>query len=333
MSGTAMATTGRILWRMLEHRGIDPAPLYVEAGLDPEKLDNPQARYPGKQAILPWVLSSKLLNDPTFGLSIAQVWQPSDFHALGCAFMASSTLRDGLNRLIRYNAIIYDVIGYSIVERDDRAILSYSKQQDELDEPAILEDARWAVVLDGCRRIYGADLNPLEVSFKHSEPKSGLEVFLAYFRCPLRFDEPVARMIFPLEILDRPLPAANRVLALTLDHSLSSYLAKLQHDDIVSRTKTAISKKLPTGNATIETVAATLHMSPRNLQRKLSTVDTTYRKLADTVRQELAESYLTQDSFTIAEIGYLTGFSSQTAFTRAFKRWTGLTPQDFRVAA
>jgi AraC-like DNA-binding protein len=318
---------------MLELRGIDPAPFYKEAGLDPESLDDPRARYQTKEAILPWRLASELLDDPAFGLSIAQVWQPSDFHALGCAFMASTTLRDALNRLIRYNATVYSMIGYSIAERDDRAILSYSKQHGVLDEPAILEDTRWAVVLDGCRRIYGADLNPLEVSFWHGDPKSGLEEFLAYFRCPLRFDEPVAKMIFPVEILDRPLRAANRELALTLDHSLSSYLAKLQHNDILSRTKAAISNNLPSGNATIQTVAAALHMSPRNLQRKLSAEDTTYRKLVDTVRQELAESYLTQDSFTIAEIGYLTGFSSQAAFTRAFKRWTGLTPQDFRVAA
>lgn len=333
MIGTAIATAARILWRMLEHRGIDPTPLFKEAGLDTNSLDNPLVRYPIREGILAWTRASEMLEDPAFGLTIAKVWQPSDFHALGCAIMASATLRDALNRLIRYNSVVYDVISYSLAEHDGRATLSYDPVHDALDEPAILEDTRWAVVLDGCRRIYGADLNPLEVSFWHGEPKSGLEEFLAYFRCPLRFDEPVARMIFPVDVLDRPLPAANRELALTLDHSLSSHLAKLQHDDIVSRTKTAISNNLPSGNATIQAVAATLHMSPRNLQRKLSAEDTTYRKLVDTVRQELAESYLTQEDFTIAEIGYLTGFSSQAAFTRAFKRWTGLTPMDYRVAA
>ena len=333
MIGTTIATAARILWRMLEHRGIDPTPLFKEAGLDTNSLDNPLVRYPIKEGILAWTRASEMLEDPAFGLTIAKVWQPSDFHALGCAFMASATLRDALNRLIRYNSVVYDVISYSRAERDGRAILSYDPVHDALDEPAILEDTRWAVVLDGCRRIYGADLNPLEVSFWHGEPKSGLEEFLSYFRCPQRFDEPVAKMIFPVDVLNKPLPAANHELALTLDHSLSSYLAKLQHNDIVSRTKTAISNNLPSGNATIQAVAATLHMSPRNLQRKLSAEDTTYRKLVDTVRQEMAESYLTQENFTIAEIGYLTGFSSQAAFARAFKRWTGLTPQDFRVAA
>ena len=82
-----------------------------------------------------------------------------------------------------------------------------------LDEPPILEDTRWAVVLDACRRVYAADLDPLEVTFWHPEPESGLEAFLEYFRCPLRFGEPVASMTFPAGVLDKRLPAASRELA------------------------------------------------------------------------------------------------------------------------
>lgn len=333
MTGTAIATAGRLLWRMLERRGIDPAALFNEAGLDAESLDDPLERYPGKEGRLAWRLASKLLDDPAFGLTISQVWQPSDFHALGCAFLASTTLRDALNRLIRYNAVVYDVISYSLAESDGRAILSYSTQHDALDEPAILEDTRWAVVLDACRRIYGADLDPLEVSFWHSEPKSAIDEFLAYFRCPLRFGESVARMTFPAEVLDRPLPAANRELALANDRTLIDYFARLHREDIISRTKSAISDYLPSGNLTIELVAGKLNMSPRNFQRKLAAENASYRKLVDAVRHELAASYLTDGSFTLAEISYLLGFSSQAAFSRAFKRWTGVTPQESRGAA
>ena len=333
MSGTAIATAGRILWRMLERRGIDPAPLYREAGIDTESLDSPRTRYPEHKAILLWKLAAGRVSDPAFGLDIAQLWQPSDFHGLGCAFMASSTLREALNRLIRYNAVVYDVVRYSLAEHDDRAILSYSARHKALDEPAILQDNRWALVLDACRRIYGADLDPLEVSFWHAAPQSGMDEFRAFFCCPLRFGEPVASMLFPAAVLDRPLPAANRELALTLDQSLGDYLARLQADDIIAQTKSAISTCLPSGDATIRKAAASLHMSPRNLQRRLSAMDTTFRRLVDTVRLELAESYLAANSFTLAEISYLIGFSSQAAFSRAFKRWTGSTPQDFRDAA
>jgi len=332
MSGTTIATAGRILWRMLEHRGVDPALLFKEVGLDSESRDNPLIRYPGKEARLAWTRASEMLDDPAFGLTIAQVWQPSDFHALGCAFMASTTLRDALNRLVHYNAVVYDVISYSLAEQDGRAILSYNALHGKLDEPAILEDTRWAVVLDACRRVYGANLDPLEVIFWHTEPESGMDEFLEYYRCPLRFGEPIASMTFPLEALDKPLPASNRELALSLDRTLIDYVEKLQRDDIVSRTKSAISEYLPSGNVASEVVAGTLNISPRSLQRKLAAEGTTYRKLIDAVRQELAESYVTDGNFSLTEISYLLGFSSQAAFSRAFKRWTGVTPQEFRDA-
>ena len=333
MIGTAIATAGRILWRMLERRGIDPEPLFKEAGLDPDSRDNPLVRYPIKEARLAWTRASKMLDDPAFGLTIATVWRPSDFHALGCAFMASTTLRDALNRLVRYHAVVYDVISYSLAEQDGRAILSCNPVHGKLDEPAILEDTRWAVVLDACRRVYGANLDPLEVIFWHAEPESGMDEFLEYYRCPLRFGEPIASMTFPSEVLDRPLPGSNRELALSLDRTLIDYIEKLQRDDIVSRTKSAISEYLPSGNVASEVVAGTLNISTRSLQRKLAAEGTTYRKLYDAVRQELAESYVTDGNFSLTEISYLLGFSSQAAFSRAFKRWTGVTPREFRDAA
>jgi AraC-like DNA-binding protein len=74
-------------------------------------------------------------------------------------------------------------------------------------------------------------------------------------------------------------------------------------------------------------------MSPRSLQRKLANVDTTFRNLVEQVREELAKSFLTDESYNLIEITYMLGFSSQSSFTRAFKRWTGVTPQDFRDAA
>lgn len=333
MSGTAIATAVRILWRMLERRGIDPTPLFKEAGLDPECLDNPLVRYPWKEARIAWSLASKLLDDPAFGLTIAQVWQPSDFHALGCAFMASATLREALNRLVRYNAVVYDVISYSLVESDDHAILSYSPAHGELDEPAILEDTRWALILDACRRIYGADLDPLEVTFLHSEPSSAMDEFTEYFHCPLRFSQQVARMTFSAGIIDKTLPASNRELALTLDKTLSEYVVKLHRDDIVSRTKSSISECLLSGKVNCQLVADALHLGPRSLQRKLAAEGTTFSKLVETVRHELAEPYLADGSFTLLEISYLIGFSEQSSFSRAFKRWTGFTPQEFRDAA
>jgi AraC-like DNA-binding protein len=332
MTGTTIATANRILLRMLEQYGIDPLPFFRKAGIDPAELSKSMVRYPWKQAVVIWKEISELV-DPAFGLSASQVWQPSDFHALGCAFMSSSSLRDALNRVVRFNSLVYDVVGYSLVECDEHTVLSYIAKYDIHDEPAILEDTRWALILDACRRIYGEELNPVEVSFWHDEPGSAIDKFTEYYRCPIRFNEKHARMTFPTEVLDKPLPASNYELALALDRTLGNYVSKFEQEDIVARTKSIICEFLPSGNVTNEMVADALHMSSRSLQRKLADVDTNFRYLVEQVRQELAKSYLADRTYNLIEITYMLGFSSQSSFSRAFKRWTGITPQDFREAA
>lgn len=330
MSGTAISTSVRILWRMLEHRGIDPMPLFKEVGIDSEQLNNPQIRYQADKMRLAWTRAAELTDDPAFGLSIAEVWQPTDFHALGYAFMASMTLRKALDRLVRFNAVVDSVVSFSVVERGDQVLLSYSAEHSEVDEPAILEDARWAVVLGMCRQAYGADLDPLDITFLHPEPSTHLGEFFGQFRCPMRFGEPVATMTFPVGVLDNPLPASNRELACAHDRILTDIIGKLKRDDIVSRVKSAIFENLPEGHLTDKTVAEVLHMSPRTLQRKLAAEDTSFRNLVEEIRRELAEAYLADDKFSIIEISYLLGFSDKSSFYRAFKRWTSSTPQEFR---
>jgi len=140
-------------------------------------------------------------------------------------------------------------------------------------------------------------------------------------------------MTFSAGIIDKTLPASNRELALTLDKTLSEYVVKLHRDDIVSRTTSSISECLLSGKVNCQLVADALHLGPRSLQRKLAAEGTTFSKLVETVRHELAEPYLADGSFTLLEISYLLGFSEQSSFSRAFKRWTGFTPQEFRDAA
>ena len=182
MPGTVIATTIRLLWRILERRGVDPAPLFKEAGLDPETLSNPRARYPVDVMRRACARAAELLDDPASGLSAAEVWQPTDFHALGFAFLASTTLRSALNRVVRYTAVVNDMIDFSLVEHGEQTTLVCSTENSDIDEVATLEDARWAIVLDMCRRAYGVDLDPIEVTFVHSEPGPALGKFYGYFR-------------------------------------------------------------------------------------------------------------------------------------------------------
>ena len=91
MFGTYLATSSRILWRLLERYGIDPELVFREAGLDPEQMDQPRKRYPLENLWAAWARAADLIDDPCCGLQAAECWHPTDFHALGYAFCASST--------------------------------------------------------------------------------------------------------------------------------------------------------------------------------------------------------------------------------------------------
>ena len=107
-------------------------------------------------------------------------------------------------------------------------------------------------------------------------------------------------------------------------------IAALDQDDIITRVKRAIVQFLPSENCTKQRVASELAMSPSALQQKLATLDTSFQDLLNQIRQSLAMDYMEQSRVSITEMSFLLGFSDTSSFTRAFRRWTGKSPRDFR---
>ena len=127
------------------------------------------------------------------------------------------------------------------------------------------------------------------------------------------------------------LPIANRQLAATLDAILTRQLADLDRSNVAARCKAVLLEPLASGESPEGDIAKELHMSRRTLQRKLADADLTYQQLVDDTRHDLALRYLEDPGKSITEITFLLGFSGQSAFTRAFRRWTGKSPTDYRA--
>jgi AraC-like DNA-binding protein len=136
-----------------------------------------------------------------------------------------------------------------------------------------------------------------------------------------------------MDKIDTPLGGYNPEIARIHDQIIIRYLADMNKDDIVERAKGAIIKLLPSGKVTDEKVAQELFMSVRSLQRNLHQRDTTFGQLLDAVRQDLANEYVRDRSISLTEVAFILGFSEQSVFSKAFKRWTGRTPSDMRKAA
>jgi AraC-like DNA-binding protein len=325
---TSLASLARPLWRLLERYQIDPEFVFREAGLDPMLMKDSRSRYSEERLQVVWAKAAELIEDRCFGLRVAEVWYPTDLHALGHAFQASSTLRTALQRLARYVHVVDHAVGFSLVSDGER--LSIALVTDSPKTPAE-EDASWALVVGLCRTAGGEQLNPTEVRLKHRE-LGCQDAYERFFRCSVLLGMNESAIAFARADVDRPLPARNREIARANDRILSEFLADLRQLDLIGRVKTAISLELPSGTPHDETIAKAVFMSARTLRRKLAAEGTSYSQLLDAVRSELAKQYVADGARSLSEITFLLGFSELSAFSRAFKRWTGQTPSAFREA-
>ena len=170
------------------------------------------------------------------------------------------------------------------------------------------------------------------LQFRHPRPPQ-TEEHERLFGCAIEFDAPRTRMLISREAWQaRTTGAQAGVLQILAEHA-DLLLEKLpKGPDLVERTRKAIGQRLRGGDSTLEAVAAELAMSPRTLQRHLRELGYSFNALADEVRQKVADLYLRQPDIAIAEVAYLLGFSEQSAFNRAFRRWYGVTPKQYRFA-
>ena len=332
MRGSSISSWALLVAKALEADGHDSEDLFRRAGLDPARLRDADARYPVDGMCRLWRLAVQVTGDPYFGLKVAGFWHPATMHALGYSWMASDSLRDALTRMARYGRLVTTVAEMTLEEFDDhfafriRPLIARSKVPNEA------MDAGLATFVSMCRTSYGDDFNPLRVAAQRpafDDPAPYIE----YFHAPVEFSAPDNILYFSKQSLEAHLLTANPRLARVNDRVVTQYLAQFDKGSTAMRVRAKLIDLLSAGNVTQKDVADSLHMSLRTLQRKLSEEKTSYKELLDETRRELANQYLRQACLSVSEVTYLLGFSEPSNFARAFKRWTGRTPSEFRTAA
>ena len=172
--------------------------------------------------------------------------------------------------------------------------------------------------------------NPIEVVFAHPMPARTHE-HARIFGCPVRFGAGADAIRFPANLLESPSRLRSDELATTLEATSRDLALSVTHEsDFAARVRVHVWERLKSGDTSIEGVARDLKMSGRTLQRSLSEAKTSHRELVDEVRSLFARQLLSRDDLRLIEIAMLLGFSDQTAFQKAFVRWTGVTPAKWR---
>ena len=314
-----------ILWNILIDYGHDAESVFLEVGIDREMILKPGARYPHARAESLCSKLDDLIDDPCWGLRGVKFWHPSHFNALGYVWLASGTLREAITRTTRYAHVMGTDREHRVENTAKGLTVTLSRS---LKLPALM-DLSMSIWLSACRLNYGPDLNPMEVNFIHSQLACGKK-YESYFRAPIKFDAETDSITFPADAVDKRLPIGNPHLAALSDQYIATYLADLDKNNIVQRVKGAIIEMLPSGGVSDEKVAKRLNMSTRSLQRKLQGAHTTFGKLLDEVRQEVAEHYIHDSNVSLSEIAFVLGYSEYSSFWRAYKRWTKASPSDIR---
>ena len=314
-----------ILWNILIDYGYDAESVFLEEGIDREMMLKPGMRITHARADSLLSKLNGLIDDPCWGLRGVKFWHPSHFNALGYAWLASGTLREALNRAVRYAHLIGEDRQHRLEDTAKGLTVTLSRS---LKLPALM-DLAMSIWLSACRLNYGSDLNPVEVNFIHSQLACA-EEYDSYFKAPVNFNADYDSFTLPADAVDKRLPVGNPHLATLSDQYIITYLAELDKNNTVQRVKGAIIDMLPSGEISGERVAQKLNMSTRSLQRKLQRAHTTFGALLDEVRQELAEHYIHDSNISLTEIAFVLGYSEYSSFWRAYKRWTKISPSEIR---
>lgn len=308
--------------------------MLAHAGIDEALLNDPNSRVPFSSFHTLCDLTAEALGEPSLGLKLGQSVRPGHLGSHGFALMSCSTAGELMQQSARYSALTIDA-GHNVFERKGDEFIRYWRRnlpggeslgrlQDELHQATLVTLARWFVNRE--------DLNPNWVSFRHAKP-ADVSDYDRVFRCPVHFGAAETAVGFDAGFASLPLPHANAQLHRIMD-DLCAQLLKQQGNALeppwLAIARRSVLEAFKLGVPEIGEVARATGLTEDQLKENLSQRGLSFRGLLDDLRRALAVGYMRDPSLGLVDIAYLLGFSEQSAFQRAFKRWTGMTPGDYR---
>jgi AraC-like DNA-binding protein len=322
-----------MLTKYLSRQGIDFVTICESAGIPSSVLGKREERVAAEKFFIAWEKARLETEDENFGLHFGK--ELSENYPGGNFLMHMmancSTIGNAIQVFCQYHNLMEDAIQPKLSVKKDVAHLSWELMFPGVMIPRHNAETVLCITTFILRRISENRVNPIAVRFGHPSPED-ISEHQDIFKSTLQFDQPANELILDREMLNTEIFLASPELLETIEKYAQTRLKKLALPDTWSdRVTKSLSQLLSRGEKPdLETVAKNVAMSTRNLQNKLKEENTTFKQLLDHLRMEVALNYLKDQEITICDIAFLLGFSEQSAFNHAFKRWTGSTPRDFR---
>lgn len=292
-----------------------------ELGLKADELDMPDARVDHEVAVRLVELAVQCSGNERFGLHSAAAIDLGFFHVLDYMVRSSRTVREAMERVFRYQRLFHDGLRFRLAEQDGAEVLTIGVQSGLRFRLALAEFCMGCLFVIGYRM--GLPATAKAVCFAYPKPNQ-VRDYERVFRVPVYFEASETHAVFPIGVLDTPLPHADTVLNDLLQRHADRLLARLPQQQLLAeQVRALVARELRGGNPNLQEIAKHLHLSPRTLRRRLAEDGITFHALLDDMRRELALSYLAEPGIALEDAAFFLGYSEASAFRRAFRRWTG----------
>ncbi|MDA9095062.1 AraC family transcriptional regulator [Porticoccaceae bacterium] len=324
---TDSGTLVRLAYKGLVNLGVDADEVLRRSGLDPAELyqANLRTKFSGQPRF--WKAAVELSGDPCIGLHLGEEMPVYKGQILEYLFLSSQTFGDGLRRVLNYQRLISDALHGQVTETPSPCLTSYFSEHQHA--TSHLAEAMVLGLIKGFQAVTDGTFKPEKIVFNHP-PNTDIAEYQRIFQCPVEFNAKSFQLFFPASMLSyRSLYAEPELLNLHIQ-AADQHLAVLQQQDLITEVRSQLGALLESGETTLANVANRLGVTPRHLRHQLDLAGTSFQRLLNDYRHRLARRLLSQTDEGISEIVYLTGFSEPSTFYRAFRRWEGTTPIEYR---
>ncbi|MCG7200816.1 AraC family transcriptional regulator [Marinobacter pelagius] len=328
--GVAASSTLALV-HYLERQGVlDRDRITRITGLDSGELEDPDRRVAADAHYRLWEYAEQVTGDPGVGLHAGKLVDPERMGLVGHVFFNCDTLGEAVTQYVRLHRLINESVILSFEQSGDTAILTW---QPDTPEHYCRQDMdrTLAAALSRTRHFIHPGIRAEWAEIAHEKPSYAHE-YEVLLGGPVTFGHGVTRVAFDTRHLSHPIPHRNPYVYSAVLRQVNFLLARLQTRRSFSRKiRRLISRQMATDRIDADTLARQCHMSRQTLYRKLKKEGLSFHELVEEVRKDKALRYVAADQYALGEIAFLLGFSELSAFSRAFKRWTGRAPAQYRA--
>ena len=336
-SGLALVMDGTLrigplipLPRVLREIAVDPIDVMREAGIDPALFEDPENTI--SFATMGRLLSLCVARSgcPHFGLLVGRQGGISSLGIVGLLSQHLPDVRTALRNIILH-LHLHDRGAVPTLEvQNETAMLGYAIYQKNVASTDQIYDGALAIAFNFMKTLCGPGWLPSEVRFCHAEPVDR-EPYRRFFKAPLRFDAEQTALLFPATWLDQAVHGADPQLRRILEAETQA-LKVLDDGDFVSQLRRVLQGLVVAGRPSVDQAALCLAIHRRTLNRRLNARGITFKQLLDETRFEIAQQLLRDTRMPVVDIAVALNYADTSAFTRAFRRWSGATPAAWRAA-